>query len=122
MIPGMSREFCEHLIDQLSTWAIVTVKSMFGGFGVYRSGQIFAIVIEDTLYFKVDDTNRPDYEAAGSEPFTYEVKGGKKHSLGYWLVPSDIMDDPEELSKWAEKAYQVGLRAAQKKSKKKSKR
>lgn len=117
----MSREFCDHLIDQLSPWAIVTVKSMFGGFGVYRSGQIFGIVDEDMLYFKVDDTNRPDYEAAGSEPFTYEAKG-KKNSLSYWLVPSEIMDDPEALSEWAEKAYQVGLRSAQAKSKKKPKR
>jgi DNA transformation protein len=38
-------------------------KSMFGGFGVYRAGQIFAIVVEDLLYFKVDDTTRPDYES-----------------------------------------------------------
>ena len=118
----MSREFCEHLIDQLSPWANVTVKSMFGGFGVYRAGQIFGIVDEDMLYFKVDDTNRPDYEAAGSEPFTYEAKGGKKNSLAYWIVKSEIMDDPEALSEWAEKAYQVGLRSTKNKSKKKSKR
>lgn len=119
MMQSMSREFCDHLIDQLSPWATVTVKSMFGGFGVYRSGQIFGIVDEDTLFFKVDDTNRPDFEAAGSEPFTYEAKGGKKQSLAYWLVPSDVMDDPELLAEWAEKAYQVGLRAAKSKPKKK---
>jgi DNA transformation protein len=107
----MSREFCDHLIDQLSTWSTVNVKSMFGGFGVYRAGQIFGIVDEDTLYFKVDDTNRPDYKSAGSESFTYRAKGGKKNSLGYWLVPSEVMDDPELLAQWAGKAYQVGLRA-----------
>ena len=117
----MSREFCEHIIDQLSPWAAITAKSMFGGFGVYRAGQIFAIIIEDTLYFKVDDTNRPDYESAGSEPFTYEAKGGKKHSLSYWQIPSEVMDDPEALAQWAEKAYQVGLRAAKNKPKKKAK-
>ncbi len=94
---------------------------MFGGFGVYRSGQIFAIVVEDMLYFKVDDTNRPDYEIAGSEPFTYEAKGGKRQSMAYWLVPPDILDDPEQLAQWAEKAYQVGLYATKNKLKKKAK-
>lgn len=115
----MSREFCDYLIDQLSPWATVTIKSMFGGFGVYRSGQIFGIVGEDTLYFKVDDTNRYDYETFGSEPFTYESKG-KKNSLSYWLVPYEVMDDPELLTEWAEKAYQVGLRSTKTKPKKKS--
>ncbi len=113
----MSREFCDHLIDQLSSWDIVKVKSMFGGFGVYRAGQIFAIVDEDTLYFKVDEITLPEYKAAGSEPFTYEAKGGKKQSIAYWLVPSDVMDDAELLIQWAEKAYQVGLRAARNKPK-----
>ncbi|MBL0319015.1 MAG: TfoX/Sxy family protein [Alphaproteobacteria bacterium] len=117
----MSREFCEYLIDQLSSWANVTVRSMFGGFGVYRSGQIFGIVIDDTLYLKTDDTNRPDYEAASSEPFTYEAKG-KRHSLSYWIVPSDVMDDQEALADWAEKAYQAGLRAPKSKPKKKPRR
>lgn len=117
----MSREFCAYLIDQLAPWANVTVKSMFGGFGVYRDGQIFAIVDDDMLYFKVDDTNRADYESAGSEPFTYETKG-KTNSLSYWLVPSDIMDDQDALSEWAEKAYQVGLHSQKKKPRKKAKR
>lgn len=110
----MSREFCEYLIDQLAPWAVITVKRMFGGFGVYRAGQIFGLVSEDAFYLKVDDTNRGDYESAGSEPFTYEKKG-KPTNLPYWLVPSEIMDDQDAFAEWAEKAYQVGLRAAKKK-------
>lgn len=111
----MSREFCNYLIDQLSSWAIVTVKSMFGGFGVYRAGQIFGIVDDDTLYFKVDDSNIADFKQANSEPFTYLAKGGKRQSIAYWLVPSEVMEDQDLLVVWAEKAYQVGLRSAKSK-------
>ena len=36
---------------------------------------IFALILRDTLYFKVDDGNRPAYEAEGLAPFTYEARG-----------------------------------------------
>lgn len=113
----MSREFCAYLADQLAPWASITVKRLFGGFGVYRDGQIFAIVADDMLYFKVDDTNREDYVSACSEMFTYEARG-KTNSLSYWQVPAEVMDDPDTLADWAEKAYQAGLRAQRKQSRK----
>lgn len=106
---SMSREYSHYIIDLLSPWAHVTAKAMFGGFGLYRGGQIFAIIIDDTLYFKVGDSNRADYEAAGSEPFTYEAKGRKKASMSYWRVPEEILEDAESLGVWAEKAFRVAL-------------
>ena len=109
----MSREYCDYIIDLLSDWGQVSAKSMFGGYGMYRQGQIFAIIADDTLYFKVDEQNRSDYEAAESQPFFYEAKG-KKISMSYWLVPTDVMDDPEILAQWAEKSYHVGLRSRKK--------
>lgn len=105
----MSRDYADYIIDLLSSWARVTAKAMFGGFGLYRQGQIFAIIVDDTLYFKVGDANRPDYEAAGSEPFTYEAKGKRKIAMSYWRVPEDVLEDAESLGAWAEKAYRVAL-------------
>jgi DNA transformation protein len=104
----MSRGYCDYVVDLLSPWARVTAKAMFGGFGLYRQGQIFAIIVDDTLYFKVGDSNRSDYEAAGSSPFTYEAKG-KKTVMSYWRVPEEILEDPESLGFWAEKAHKAAL-------------
>lgn len=104
----MSRDYAEYVVDLLSPWARVTAKAMFGGFGLYRQGQIFAIIVDDTLYFKVGDSNRPDYEAAGSEPFTYEANG-KKMVMSYWRVPEDILEDSETIGLWAERAFQEAL-------------
>lgn len=114
----MSQEYCDYLTDLLTPWGEVTFKAMFGGYGLYRQGKIFAIVVEDTLYFKVGDSNRMDYEAAGSTPFTYESKG-KPVAMSYWQVPVDVLDDTDTLCTWAEKAYQVAL---QSKTKKRNKR
>lgn len=104
----MSRDYCDYVIDLLSPWAPVTAKGMFGGYGMYRQGQIFAIVIDDTLYFKVGEKNRPDYESAGSSPFTYVTKR-KKIVMSYWRVPDEVLEDWEALPIWAEKAYQTAL-------------
>jgi len=113
----MSKQYCEYLVDLLVPLGEVSTKSMFGGHGIYTHGKIFAIVIEDILYFKTDAQNRPDYEAAGSEPFSYETKKGNRAVMSYWQVPADIIDDSEMLLAWAEKSYQVAIRSEGKKRK-----
>ena len=87
---NMSQQYCDDIINMLEPWAQVTAKRMFGGWGLYRERQIFAIIADDRLYFKVDEHNRPDYEAAGSQPFTYNAKG-KRAVMSYWLVPAHVL-------------------------------
>jgi DNA transformation protein len=33
-------------------------RAMFGGFGIYAGADFFALIANDVLYFKVDDSNR----------------------------------------------------------------
>ena len=68
--------------------------------------RIFAIVVDDTLYFKVGDANRADYEVAGALSFTYESRG-KRVKISYWRVPDEVLEDEDQLRIWAEKAWQV---------------
>ena len=110
----MSSEYARYVIDLLSPWGEVSSRAMFGGFGLYFKEQIFAIIADDMLYFKVDDKNISDYKRIGSEPFTYEAKG-KKVILSYWLVPTEIIEDDELILVWAEKAFKAGLRASKNK-------
>lgn len=113
----MSRAYCDYILDQLSGWSGVVAKRMFGGYGLYRHGVIFALMIEETLYFKVEDTTRARYEAAHSEPFTYEAKGKPRQILSYWRVPSEIIEDSDALHQWAEDACDASLRNQVKKPK-----
>lgn len=39
----------------------ITSRRMFSGYGIYRYGNIFAFIIDDTLYFKVGENNRSEY-------------------------------------------------------------
>ncbi|MDJ0948280.1 MAG: TfoX/Sxy family protein [Alphaproteobacteria bacterium] len=111
--------FLEHLTDMLAPLGPVSARRMFGGAGIFRDGLMFALVADDTLYFKVDDRNRAAFEAAGMPPFRYE-KRGKTFEMSYYEAPADALDDGEELLRWAEGAWDAAVRAGAAKGKKTS--
>jgi DNA transformation protein len=110
-----SADFLEFLKDQLRSLGPVTSRRMFSGAGLYCEGVIFALVLRDTLYFKVDDGNRGAYEAEGLGPFTYEARGRRVEVGAYWRAPERLLDDPDEMAEWARAALAAGQRAAAKK-------
>ena len=71
---------------------------------------MFALMDDDTLYMKVDDLNRADYEAKDSGPFVVVMRG-KETSIGYREIPSNVVENPDHLIEWANKAIDVALRA-----------
>ena len=83
---------------------------MFGGLGIFRDGLMFALVADDRLFFKTDDSNLGDFQAAGADPFAYE-KSGKKTSAGYHDVPAEVIEDAEKLTDLARRAIDVAVRA-----------
>jgi DNA transformation protein and related proteins len=82
---------------------------MFGGVGIYARDVFFALIADDTVYLKTDDSNRPEFEAKGMGPF--RPYGDDGEVMHYYRVPEDLLDDAEELGQWAEKAIQVARRA-----------
>jgi DNA transformation protein and related proteins len=96
-------------------------RAMFGGWGIYLDDVFMGLVAYDALYFKVDDGNRADYEAAGVGPFTY-TGHAKPIEMSYWEVPSDVIADPDRLQAWATKALAAARRAKSAKSVKSKRR
>jgi len=83
---------------------------MFGGYGIYKNGIIFAIIAHDELYFKVDQSNIDLYKKQGSEAFTFETKGKVSTMISYWKVPLIIMEDETQLKDWVEQSYNISLK------------
>jgi DNA transformation protein len=98
--------FKEFVLDQLSAVPELRAKAMFGAHGLYAGERFFGILEEGTVYFKVDDTTRADYEARGMGPFTYEAKG-RRMAISYYEVPPDVLETAPELVEWAQKAIRV---------------
>jgi DNA transformation protein len=110
-----SADFLEFLKDQLKGLGHVTSRRMFSGAGIYCDGVIFALVLRDTLHFKVDDANRAAYQVEGLKPFSYEARGRTVEMGAYWCVPERLFDDPDEMVEWARAALAAGRRAEAKK-------
>jgi DNA transformation protein len=82
---------------------------MFGGVGIYAGERFFALLAEDRLYLKVDETNRADFEAAGMGPFM--PFGHDGFVMQYYEVPLEVIESPAKLGAWASKAIDVAARA-----------
>jgi DNA transformation protein len=101
---AVSPEYKEFVSEQLERLGPVRMRGMFGGAGIYLDDLMFGVIFGETLYFKVDDRNRADYEAEGMEPFTFEMRNGEVGSLSYYEIPERLYDDPDELVQWARKS------------------
>ena len=105
-----SKEFREFVADQLAGLGPVTVRSMFGGAGVFLDGVMFALIADDVLYFKVDEKTRERYDAEGLGAFAYN-KGGRVLHMSYCEIPDRLYDDPAEMADWARVAHEAALKA-----------
>jgi len=109
---AVTDEYLTYALDQLDRLGPVRAKRMFGGAGIYLDDLMFALVADDVLYLKVDDSNRPDFEAAGMAPF--QPFPDKTATMPYYEVPIDVLEDKETLAQWAEKALQVAAKKRKK--------
>lgn len=109
---AVSPGYLTFVLEQLGRVFPVTDRRMFGGVGLYAEGVFFALIADDRLYFKVDDTNRPAFEAAGMGPFR---PYGDDRAMAYFEVPVTVLEDVDVLREWAGAAVAVAQRAAARK-------
>ncbi|MGQ0721473.1 MAG: TfoX/Sxy family protein [Candidatus Eiseniibacteriota bacterium] len=102
----MSDSFRDFALEQLRRIRPdIRDRSMFGGVGIYAGDLFFALIAEDTLYFKVDESNRADFEKRGSSPFRPFGEAGAV--MQYYEVPADLLEDADALRPWMDKAVAV---------------
>lgn len=103
----VSDEFLDFVVDQLSGWGEVSVRRMFGGAGLYCRGVMFRLIADDVAYLKVDDSNRKDFIKARSSPFNPYPDKVKTTVMSYYEIPADVLENREELAKWAQRSLTV---------------
>lgn len=104
---AVNDEYVAYVLDQLECLGDVEPKRMFGGVGLYRDGVFFALIARNVLYFKVDGSNRADYEARGMEPF--RPRSDKPTVMQYYEVPVEVLEDTDQLREWARKSYDIAV-------------
>src|SRR5881398_705701 len=80
----------------------VRARAMFGGVGLYAGDVFFALIADDALYFRTDETTRPEFEALGMTPFRPFDEHGPV--MSYYQLPEEVLEEPETLRRWSERA------------------
>jgi DNA transformation protein and related proteins len=103
---AVSQDFVDYAIDQLKSIGPIVAKRMFGGVGLYARDRFFALISDDVLYLKADDSNRTEFIARGATPFQ-PFADKPTRSMSYYSVPLDVFEDTDELTLWAHKALAI---------------
>lgn len=104
-----SPDYKAFVLELLTPIYPVSARNMFGGVGIYADDLMCALITsEDELYFKADDKNRSDYEALEAEQF---------HTMPYFAVPAEVLEDSEALAVWLEKSMAAAKRMGKPKKK-----
>lgn len=108
---AITAAYVTYLEDLFSGVSGASIRKMFGGVGIFRHGLMFALATSDgKIAFKADEVTIPEYVDAGSSEWVYESKSGKSASMGYWYVPDHLLDNADEFTNWAEKAFDTAVR------------
>ena len=104
-----SPEYLNFIMDKLSPIGGIRSRAMFGGYGIFYEGSMFALIAEDTLYFKVNESNRAMYKKAQSKPFP--------HGISYWEVPAEVIEEDARLLDWANLSIRIARSVPKRKKK-----
>lgn len=102
-------EFTQYLQEVFAPFGPISTRRMFGGYGIYHQGLMFALVVDDTLYLKTDAENVAHFQAQGLGPFAYP-RQGKLVKLSYYLAPEEMLEDPEQALLWGQRAWAAAQR------------
>jgi len=95
----------------------VRARAMFGGVGLYAGEVFFALIADDALYIRADDATRAEFESLGMAPFRPFEEHGPV--MSYYQLPEEVLEEPERLRDWAERAI-ANARLARRQKRKKS--
>ena len=91
------RQFVEFLLDQITGAGEVTYKAMFGEYGLYADGKLFALVCDNKLFIKPTQSGRSYIEDVVEAP---PYPGAK---------PSFLIEEKLEDGEWLSQLVKISL-------------
>lgn len=52
------QEFIDFVVDQIENAGIITVRKMFGDYGIYSDGKFFGLICDNKLFIKPTESGR----------------------------------------------------------------
>jgi DNA transformation protein and related proteins len=117
----VKRAIAQSLAARLMALGPVEARSMFSGHGLFLDGICFALVTHDTVFLKVDDYTRPDFERAGMGPFRPWADRDTA-LVTFYEAPAAVVKDAHKFAAWSAKALAAAREYRAKKKPKKPRR
>ena len=98
-MPSAKIFFFEAVLLALGPLGDVTAKKMFGGYGIFESGVMFALIDSSgKIFLKVDDTNRSKYE---------DAQASSHGRMPYYRVQADVLNNDNKFQDWAKLSIEI---------------
>lgn len=92
------QKFVDFIVAQIQQAGTITVKKMFGEYGIYSEDKIFGVICDNKLFIKPTNAGR---EFIGNPIELSPYEGAK---------PSFVVDDKIEDSEWVSKLVRVTVK------------
>ena len=114
IMTGSTQEYLDYILELLEPINMLSSGRFFGGIGLKADTVQFAMVMGNSLFFVVDDSSRPKYEARGMGCFWYNTKKKKVNVRKYYEVPGDLLEDQAALVEWAKESIRIAAKLKKK--------
>jgi DNA transformation protein and related proteins len=101
---AFSTRFAEEIIDQLAEVHALNSRRMFGALGLYARGAIFGMIVDETLYLKLDEADFDSLRLLGGEPLRPVSRKPYLESARYVAVPQEMVENRDEMLGWVRRA------------------
>lgn len=89
----------EMFIGRIKPLGVISYKKMFGGYGIFESGTMFALVPKDGgVFLKSGQANLSRFQEAGAT---------KHRRMPYYQIPEGVYSDNSQLLEWTREAIEV---------------
>lgn len=99
-----SEEFVAYVQELFTPLGSLHHGKFFGGHAMKHGGKQFAMIMGNTLYFRVSEKTLPEFERKGSLPFSYSTRNGVVQVRKYYSAPEELFEDQDLLLTWARQA------------------
>lgn len=99
----MHDAFSIKMVNLFSPLGEITLRSMFGGFGLFADGVIFSLIKNEHLHIRSHESTRHEFKKRGYKVYSYE-KRGLPVMTRYYAVPKDVVNDSKQVIQLASEA------------------
>lgn len=107
---SVSHHALSRALHHLSQVAPVSYRRIFTGLGLYHQEQLFSVMVNDRLYFRVDDASIEPYLQRGMPALHPRV--ASVSDSHFFQLPEAVLEDSAELMFWMRAAVEACVEPA----------